>query len=165
MLIIETGLGLPNATSYASVDYLKAFAKARGATVPSSTGDCEVLLLKGMDAMRAFDYQGTRASKAQALDFPRYGVVIDCYSYASTELPPGLLDAQCALALEAQASDLLPTVSAGATGAVIERTVGPITTRYADGGRVIDKPIVQKAKVLLRKLLRNGGGSIPVVRA
>lgn len=164
-LIVEDGTGKSDAQTYASVSQLQTYATGRRASLPNSTLDREALLLKAMDAMQGLDYVGSRATKSQALDWPRRGVRIDSFEYASTEIPKQLLDAQCALAIEAQTTDLLPTIGANAAGAVISRTVGPITTTYADSGRASNRPTVEKAKAHLRPLLRSGGNNIRLVRA
>lgn len=157
-LVIEDGSGLNNAQSYASVEALKEFAKRRGLTVPQGNSECEALLTLAWDAMLGLDYVGVRATKEQAGDFPRDGVEIDGFRYGRTELPTQLSDTQCALAIEAQKTDLLPTLPANSSGAVVEKSVGPITIRYAESGRSTNRPIVEKARAYLRKLLRNGGG-------
>lgn len=166
-LVVEDGIGRSDARSYASVAYLVAYAKARGITLPDGLPDKEIMLVTGWDAMLGLDYKGERATRDQAGDFPRFDICVDGFAYASTELPPLLLDGQCALAVASRTTDLQPTFAPNATGAVIEKTVGPITTRYADAGRGNTTPIVVKANAFLRKLLRSGGGtsSIRVERA
>ena len=166
-IVVEDGSGFPDATSYASVQYLKDYAKARGIALPSGNSDLESMLTNGWDAMLGLDYQGERLTRDQAGDFPRTGVRIDCFCYASNELPPLLLDAQCVLAIASRTTTLQPTIDADAAGPVIEKTVDVITTKYAESGRGNVKPIVTKAEDLLRKLLRSGGGTgrIRLVRA
>lgn len=163
-LVIEEGTGRADAQSYASVDTLKAYAKARGATVPSSTSDCEVLLVKAMDAMREGSeylqgrkYLGERFSKEQALDWPRYNVCIQGFSYSPSQLPRQLEQAQCALAIDAQTQELLPIRAADASGPVIEETVGPVTVKYANSGRVSPVPASANANALLAVLFRRNG--------
>lgn len=156
-LILETGQGLATSQTYASVETLRAYAKARGESVPSNNAECEALLLKAMDYMRGLRYKGERASKEQALDWPRYGVVIDNFPYSSTELPRQLEQAQCALAIAAQKIDLLPTTPANTSGPVIEEQIGPIKTVYANTGRVRPVPAIASADALLRPLLRFNG--------
>lgn len=162
---VEDGSGNADAQSYASVEYFKAYAKRRGLTVPGSNPDCEALLAIAWDAMLGLDYVGTRATKAQAGDFPRDNVSIDGFSFERSEIPPQLLNAQCALAIEAQRTDLMPTIAANSAGPLISSTVGPITRTYANSGRASTRPIVEKAKAHLGKLLRSGGNNIRLVRA
>lgn len=157
-IIVEDGSGSnPLANSYASIDTLRAYAKARGETVPSNAAECEALLHKAMDYMRGLRYKGERATKAQPLDWPRYGVYIDNFPYSSTELPRQLEQAQCALAIAAQTIDLLPATPANTSGPVIEEQIGPIKTVYANTGRLRSVPAIASADVLLRSLLKYSG--------
>lgn len=163
-LVVEDGTGLETAQTYATVTQLKSFAAARGLSVPSAQGDCEVLLVKAADAMRGLAYKGERVSKAQAMDFPRSGVCIDGFSYASTEIPIEVVHGQCALAIEAQTTDLLPTAAASAYGPVIQETVGPVSTTYAESGVSRSTPLVQKARIFLAKVLSHGGNTMAIIR-
>lgn len=156
-LIIEDGTGRADAQSYASVEMLKAYAKARGVSVPTNNSDCEALLLRAMDYMRGKEYVGDRATKAQALDWPRVNVVVDGFPFASTELPRQVEQAQCALAIAAQTVDLLPNTPANTSGPVSERTIGPITTKYANTGRISQVPAIASADVILRTILKRNG--------
>lgn len=165
-LVIETGAGLSSSESYASVVQLKAYALKIGATVPGPERECEILLRKAMLPLRRGDeFKGCRATRDQSLDFPRIGVCIERFSYSSSELPPMLIEAQCLFAIAANTIDLLPIVKTNAPGAVIERTVGPITTKYADPGMISAAPKVQAAERVLAPLLKATGGSVRVVRA
>lgn len=156
-ITVEDGTGRADANSYASVDTLKAYARARGRTVPSSLPECEALLLQAMDALRGLDYVGDRATKAQALDWPRFNVVVQGFPYNSTELPRELEQAQCALAIEAQTTDLLPTIPADTSGPIAEETVGDITVKYSNQGRYGRVLAVAKADVILRTILKRSG--------
>lgn len=166
-LVIETGAGLLNADSYVTVAQFKARAAALGASVPAQDKECEILLRKAMQKLQRNDeWEGYRATKAQALDFPRIGITIDRFVYASTELPAQLLEAQILYAITAASGvDLLPTVKADASGPVIESTVGPITTRYAESRYANRTPIVNAAEAVLRPLLRTSPNNVSVSRA
>ena len=85
-LVVEDGTGVAGATSYVSVADFKLYAAARGATVPATDSDCDVLLIKAMDALELKLYVGEPLTEAQGLSFPRktldeYGVAV------STGLP------------------------------------------------------------------------------
>jgi hypothetical protein len=157
-LVVENGTGLADANTYASVETLKAYAKARGESVPSSSYECEQLLLKAMDYMTGLDYVGDRQNRLQPLDWPRVNVVVDNFPYGTNELPRYLEQAQCALAIEAgKGLELLPSRAHDAPGRVVEDTVGPITTIYENQGRVNQVPAIAKAEVLLRRILKRSG--------
>jgi hypothetical protein len=157
MLIVEDGTGKSDSQTYASVTTLRAYAKARGETLPSGEAACEILLIKAMERMRGLNYVGDRATKEQALDWPRHNVCIDGFSFSSTDLPRQLEQAQCALAIEAQRIDLLPTMLSNAKGPVTSETIGPISRTYANNGRVRPVPAIAKADALLRVLLKRSG--------
>jgi hypothetical protein len=159
MLIIEDGTGKADSESYASVAFFKSFAKSLGETPPGDL-ECEVLLRKAMEPLRRGDaYVGYRASRNQALDWPRTGVVVEGFGFASNELPAELARAQCIYAIEAHKGlDLMPTRPANTQGAIVEETIGPLTTRYAESGMAISVPRVERAERILSVLLRNGGG-------
>lgn len=158
-LVIETGEGLSNSTSYASVAVLRAYALERGVTLPAADADCEVLLIKAMDRMEAErdHYQGDRVSRTQALSLPRVGMCVDGWHIPSNEIPRTAIYAQCAFAIEAQTTDLLPTSPAMASGPVIQKTVGPVSIAYANPGSVRRTPAVAKAEALLCTLLKRNG--------
>ena len=82
------------------------------------------------------------------------------YGTALTDdaIPQSLKDAQCRLALDVDAGTaLLPTVSAGSKGSVIEETVDVVTVKYAEGANNT-QPVFTAAMGLLKPLMKAGGG-------
>lgn len=158
-LVVETGAGLADANTYASVADLRAYAALRGVDVslPEADVDCEVLLIKAMDRLADENFQGEKWTKNQALPWPRAWVVIEGWTIPVAEIPRQLIYCQCAFAIEAQTVDLLPTAATNASGQVLQETVGPITTVYANTGIVRRVPAVAKADALLRVLIRRSG--------
>jgi hypothetical protein len=156
-LVIEDGTARPDSNSYATVTELRAYAALRSATVPTKDADCEVLLIKAMDSIESKDFVGDKRTRAQALQWPRVGAWVENWPIDSTQIPRQLIQAQCALAVEAQTLDLLPTTEANAPGPVVQETIGPITTAYANPSSVRRVPAVAKADVLLRTLLKRSG--------
>lgn len=156
-LIIETGLASQQSQSYASADDLRAYAKLRNSSVPSADADCEALLMKAMDYLEDQDYVGERLTQHQALKWPRAWARVEQWSVEANEIPRQLIYAQCALAIEAQTVDLLPTQDITASGQVTQETVGPVTTVYANTGVVRRVPAMAKAEALLRTLIKRSG--------
>lgn len=143
--------------TYASEAELAAYALARGITV---TGTPSVLLIKAMDYLATLEdrWQGSRTSASQPLAWPRTGVYVYGTALADDAIPQSLKDAQCRLALDADAGVvLLPTVSAGSKGSVIEETVDVVTVKYAEGANNT-QPVFTAAMGLLRPLMKAGGG-------
>jgi hypothetical protein len=158
LLIIETGAIVANANSYATVEDLRGYARLRGATVPDSTTECEQLLIKAMDYLARQNFTGDRVSATQPLDWPRMDAEVEGWIQATNAIPRQLIQAQCALAIEAAlGTDLMPTTATNATGPVVQETIGPITVAYANTGNVNRVPAVAKADVLLKTLLKRGG--------
>jgi hypothetical protein len=135
MLITETGAGLPNAESYASVAAADARNAALGVTTWAAldTGAKEIALRNAtifMTANYRTRWAGRRVYQAQALDWPRWGVCVDGFDVPSTTVPADIVNACIDLAARASAGvDLMPDQER----AIKEDTVGPITTIYVDG--------------------------------
>lgn len=146
----------PGTDTYASEAELSAYAAARGITV---TGTPSVLLL-AMDYLATLEdrWQGERTSPTQPLAWPRTGVYVYGTALADDAIPQSLKDAQCRLALDADAGTaLLPTVGAGSKGSMIEQTVDVITTKWAEGANNT-QPVFTAANGLLKPLMKAGGG-------
>jgi hypothetical protein len=157
-LIVEDGTAKVDSQTYATVAELRAYAALRASTVPAADAECEVLLVKAMDYLHGQDFIGERRTKEQALDWPRYDAVIEWWPVNDNEIPRQLIQAQCALAIEAQTVDLLPTLPVGQKGVVISESVaGAVSVAYANPERVRNMPAMAKAMALLRLLLRNRG--------
>jgi hypothetical protein len=135
MLIVEIGQGLPNAESYASVAAADARNAALGVTdwATLTEGAKEIALRNATRFMLAnyrTRWAGRRVYQAQALDWPRWNVVVDGFEVSSTVVPADVVNACVDLAARAgDGVDLMPD----GERAIKEDTVGPITTIYVDG--------------------------------
>lgn len=134
MFKAETGQGLEDANSYASVQQFKDWASLRPrVTVPDNDSDIEKALVSAtdwIDANFANAFRGSQQLAMQALQWPRVGVPSpEGDVYPLGYMPPQLIKATCILAVEALNGALWTNVS-GAAPQVIEDTVGPITTKY-----------------------------------
>lgn len=167
-LIIEDGTGKDDATSYVTADQARAYASARGATLPAAPGGTdpdpvEALLVQAMDYLEALAYKGERTfPDVQALSWPRKCVVIDGYKLPSEgagSIPRQLKSAQMQLAIEASTGvDLMPTTD----GRVVKREkVDVIETEYMTntdlGVSGLPGPSFAKVDALLAGLLATGG--------
>lgn len=173
-LVVEDGTARTDADSYASLDYAANYHAARGNSAWAALAVDEVreqLLRKATDYMlQAYRelWAGTRVSSTQALDWPRYDVLIkDAPSgyagfaavYPEDEVPKLVANACAELALRAATKTLAPDLSPAA----IRKKVGPLEVEYAPGYR--QQVRFQAIDNMLAPLLRGGGGSIPVLRA
>lgn len=168
-LIIEDGTGKGDATSYATVAEAEAYALARGVVLMAT----ESKLIQGMDyleAQRAM-YQGSKTwpvgtddhPAAQALQFPRTGVVIDCdYELPDNVIPTELKRAQMQYCIELQRG-LDPLQ--GSDGRVVKKTkVDVIEKEYFSatdlgnsGGPTVNIPAVDALLAPLFSACGTGG--------
>ena len=156
-IIVEDGTGKTDSNSYVSEADLATYGTNRGVTISGTAAD---LLIKAMDYLEDQNFLGTIASDTQALQWPRYNVVIDTYYVDSDEIPQLLIDAQCETALAIDAgTDPLQNVGRAKS----KTTVGPITVEYEKGTREYTE--VQRIDAKLRKLLASQGSGAKVIRA
>lgn len=155
-LIIEDGTGKTDSDTYASEAELAAYALKRGVTI---TGTDTQLLTKALDHLEQQIFKGTKASKEQALQWPRFDVVIDTYWIDSDEIPLLLKESQMEFALSIDGGvDPSSTVER----AIKSETVGQLSTTYMDAAS--DTQFIVAAEQKLTKLLR-AGGALQVFRA
>lgn len=154
-LTIEDGSGVAGANSYIDVVAARAYAAARGLTLPAADGDVEALLIKAMDFIEAYrgDFQGLKTAAANPLQWPRTGVTLDGYPLAEDTIPQVLKDAQAQLTVDAQNADLMPT---GAGREVVMERVDVVQVQYAESGNTNPQPIFTKAEALLKPLFKSG---------
>ena len=138
-LIIEDGTGVSNANTYADLGFLDSYANDRGLFLPTDNEDKEKFLIV------AFDYLQYRLNEC-GCEF--------------TEIPINLMRAQAQLVVEQQRGTLLwpKPVTSSVEGFVTEKTVGPLTKKYAAGsnaGRANPKePIcIASVEVFLKSVL------------
>lgn len=157
-IIVEDGSIVTGANSYTSEAELTAYAADRGVTLTAAES---VLLIKAMDYLETLSYIGTKKTAAQPLQWPRTGVTIDGYSFASDAIPSQLKAAQLALAVSIDAgADPLATIDR----ATKREKVDVLEVEYMDNAA--SKAIISSVNAQLAKLLAGGniGNSYRVVR-
>lgn len=155
VLIVEDGTSPSGANSYIDVATARAYATARGLSLPVNDSEVEALLIKAMDFIEAYraSFQGLKTAATNPLQWPRTGVSLDGYALAEDAIPQVLKDAQAQLAVDANAQDLMPT---GAGREVIMERVDIVQVQYAESGDTNPQPIFTKAEALLKPLLKSG---------
>lgn len=129
-LIVEDGTGKPDAESYISVSDADVYFSNRGNAVWAALAAPakESALRQATDFMfAAYRWAGSRTTAAQALDWPRAGAVLNDLLVPSDVVPEVVRRACAELALRASAGSLSPD----AEPVVTEKTIGPLTTKYA----------------------------------
>lgn len=136
-LIVEDGTGLSTAEAYISVADAGTYLGNRGDTswAAATTAAKEAALRAATDYMiQTFRplWQGYRMTQAQALDWPRAGVVVDGFEVATDVVPTEVARACAEYALRVLAGDeLLPDRASG--GQVVRERVDVIETEYLPG--------------------------------
>lgn len=158
MFTVETGAGVSNSNSYATVAQADTFHTERGNT--GWTGDDAT---KQTALIRATDYLtqvyteswiGDKTDQNQSLDWPRAGI----YNLAANTIPKALIQATCILALEALTQDLNPTLGR----AVKKEKVDVIEVEYMDSASPTStRPAIDG---LLSKYLSGSRFMVPAVR-
>lgn len=161
---IEDGSGKANAESYISVADADLYFAARGYSLwaTMSTAEKEQALRRATDFMErryGTQWTGQRMTLAQALSWPRGGVVYQGWGLPSNAVPSQVVKACAELAFRAAGGELDPDLGAQ----IKSETVGPISTTYADGARQQTK--YQAIDAMLGALVTGGGSQIRLVRA
>lgn len=126
--VVEDGTGKSDATSYATVSFADDYHADFGnpsAWTSLSTADKQANLMlatRYVDAVYQFRWIGQKATRDQALDWPRVNAwSSEWFVLESDSIPTELQQAVAVLALKAVSDDLLPDVDSGTTGIVRER--------------------------------------------
>ena len=157
MIIVEDGSIVSGANSYVSVADVRQFALDRGVTVPDENSGVERLIFKAMDRFEKNSFKWYLSNQDQPLSFPRSGVDIDDRWYTNSEIPKEVKD--CVLHMVLDASVSYDDLNQGNRTAVIRKTVGPITTEYANPASGPSEKET-RADQLLRKLVKGQGFGI-----
>lgn len=150
-IIVEDGTNISGANSYISEADLTAYATARGITLVTGT---EQLLVKAMDYIESLLYKGSKLTRDQGLQWPRYDVIIDGYYFNTTQIPQQLKNglAECAIAIDQDTDPLR-----NAPVLVSREKVDVIEVEYSPGSPQYE--INRRIKNALWKLLAAGGNS------
>ena len=176
--------GSATANSYATEAEFIARAATRlnvpsGTTVTGST--CteteKAALIEAQRELTVLPWAAQRFDSTQALAWPqRYALDPDAPSitglsdiaqlyFSDTEIPQRVKDAQIELAFEFIRSGTTDLAAADPNAGVIEKTVGPLTTRWQPYQRPVGLGRFPRIVALVAPLLAVGAGSLEVVRS
>jgi len=163
-LIIEDGTNVAGANSYATLTTIRAYAVARGVTTLSAVdATLEAQVMKAMDYIEAqrSKYQGEQTYKtatvAQALQWPRKNVLIDCIALDDATIPQELIDAEGELTIQIAAGvELYPTTTGNF---VIREKIDVIDTSYSEKIGTSSQPNLPSVDRLLDVLFSSCGNA------
>lgn len=140
-LVVEDGSGKANSDSYVTLESCDEYHANMGNSawvVDDEDADNIAARETAIRKATAFidrkyngRFRGRRQGASQALMWPRWDAV-DEDGFVIEDVPDAVKYATCEAALRAyQGTDLMPDMERG--GAVIQETIGPISTTYAAG--------------------------------
>jgi hypothetical protein len=174
MPTVVATVGASNANSFATVAegdlYCDARLNASAWTDEPDDDQKARALISATRELNTLAYRGYTVTDTQALLWPR-GYATDPDSpiladFDTDVVPQRVIDATCELALEYLKAGTSDPSALDPTQGVIEKTIGPLTTRWADPytrpQTVVERyPLVEK---LIKPLLIVQGNSVPLVR-
>jgi hypothetical protein len=165
---VETGAGLSNANSFCDVAFFKTYFGDLGDLVMTAKADSDIqiALVKGtayIEETYRLSFVGRKVYAAQALSWPRYSAHEDQFRVEPNIVPVNVKKATCEAAKRSFLYDLNKDIKPGEAG-VIEKTVGPITKRWAPNSIVpfVVYPAIDK---LLAGLVEESYGILKTVRS
>lgn len=149
-LIVEEGTGKTDSQSYASEASFASYASDRGVSI---SGTDTELLISAMDYLESKNFIGDKATRDQALQWPRVNASMDGYYLDDDSIPQLLIDAQIEIALSIDAGvNPLATVDRQ----VKSEKVDVIEVEYMDNAA--ESSYLTAAETKLKKLVVNYSG-------
>lgn len=158
-LVQEDGTAKTNSNTYALEADLTTYASDRGITLTAADDPAKAqLLIQAMDYIEEQPFKGNKGSDAQALQWPRWGVVVDGYYVDTDAIPDRLKEAQMEVAIGIDGGN---NPLANEDRSTKKEKVGDIEVEYMDSAR--NYTYLKAAETKLQKLLRTGSGGINTV--
>lgn len=155
-LVIEDGSIVPGANTYVGLDDARAYASARGVTLPAD--EAEAIIVRAMDYLESFGprFVGSRVERDQPLSWPRVGAVIEGWPWGPHEIPRQVVSAQLALIVEINggADPFNPPAD---LPVVRERVEGAVEVEYANPGKVYKVAADAPSRTIINTLLKHSG--------
>jgi len=155
-LIIEDGTIVANANTYLTEAEANTILENFGYVLTPATAEAD--LRTAAQYLESFrnNYQGSKVSSTQSLQWPRTDVYIDCFAFASDEIPEELKFAQALAAYETAQGETLQVNSNGQT--ITQKTiVGAVSVSYADNGQDSAQKTFNQIDSYLESLFANNG--------
>ncbi|HET9819646.1 MAG TPA: DnaT-like ssDNA-binding protein [Rhodanobacteraceae bacterium] len=164
-LVTESGAGLADAESFASVDFATAYHAARGnaAWAPATDDAKESALRKATEYLQqvhGLRWKGERMLSTQALDWPRWGAIVDNVEVGYDSVPNAIQKACASLALRALSAPLAPDIQRETAS---ESIAGAVAVTYREGAPAYVR--YREIDGLLARYLRAGNSGLMVTRA
>ena len=164
-LVLEDGSLVDGANSFVSVAEVRAYATARASDLSAFADDViEAAAIKSADYTKGLRdrFKGDEIVIEQALPFPRIYLVVNGFELPSDEVPQGIKDANCQLAIEsANGTDLQATTQGQI---VTKKKVGPLETTFSDRSSESGTQLFHAASSLFAPYMSGSPGALSSVR-
>jgi hypothetical protein len=168
--LVET-VGSASANSFVSVAEADAYLEARlNSSAWTGAEPKKQALIEATRDLCNETYQGYRASATQALAWPRSDAPnpdgeTDSVYFETTVIPQRVKDATCELALEFLRAGTTDVASLSSTAGMIEKTTGPLTTKWADPSAIAaGLSRYPRVAALIQPLFGIGSGQVRLTR-
>jgi hypothetical protein len=163
-VIIEDGTIVSGANSWVTRAEFIAYAETIGVTIPdNTTSDQHLVKAQEFISQHDANIDGTRVDRDQSTAFPRIGLMINGFSYLSTEIPAVLKKCQIEFAIDDHLGFDLWNPSANP--ALIKRrsrVEGAVEVEYAVGEATGQSAMrTSRGQALLSMLLKTSSGGLP----
>jgi hypothetical protein len=131
-------VGSASANSFVTVTEADTYLESRlNSDLWTGTEPKKKAVIEATRDISAMSFQGNRTDATQALSWPRANApdpdgTSDYDYFDDDEIPQRVKDATCELALEYLRAGTVDVASQDSKQNVIEKTIGPISTRYSD---------------------------------
>jgi hypothetical protein len=169
-LSVDATVGGAASTSFVTVTEADTYLSFRlnSAAWTGADPKCQALV-EATRELSALGWQGSRVDDTQALAWPRANAPdpdgTSAYAlFDTTEIPQRIKDATCELALEFLRAGTTDVAALDSKAGVIEKTVGPLTTRWQAGQRPTGLARYPRVMQLIAPLLGIGSGQVRLIR-
>jgi hypothetical protein len=170
-ITVDATVGGAAANSFVTVAEADSYLEARlNSAAWTGTEPKKQAVIEATRSLSALAWQGNRADDTQFLSWPRFNAsnpdgtsALDVYD--DDVIPQRIKDATCELALEFLRAGTTDIANPESSSGVIEKTVGPLTTRWADPSqRLSGLARFPRVMALINPLLVVPAGQVRLVR-
>jgi len=158
-VIVEDGTGVAGANSYVTRADFIAYGLTLGYTIQDNSGT-DVELVKAAEYISEHEANmiGVRSARDQALPWPRYGVMINGWAWASNEIPDVVKECQMHFAIDVHNGYDLWNRAANPNLIASKKKVDVLEVEYAVDGSIAQEAIFTSMGDSMLRMFLNPGG-------
>jgi hypothetical protein len=155
-LIVEDGSIVANANTYVSLADARTRAELLGVSISATDATADSQLAQAayyVDNM--YSFKGDKVSASQTMQWPRYDVCIDGFSFSSSAIPQQLIDAQIFAAAELESGNVFYPANDGKN--IASESVGSIRRSYFDNGKTGTQKTFTSVYAAIKPIISGNG--------